>query len=212
MRAKYIAENFLENPVRFNSVRGMLGFTGTYKGQKISVMGTGMGLPTTSIYVTELIRDYGVKNLIRVGSCGSIQEDVKVRDVILVQGSCTDSSMNRNTFKGKDFAPISDFGLLHKAFGLAKDKDLPLHVGNIMATDTFYNNEFESWRVWKNHGVLAYEMESTALFTIAAYYGAKALTILTVSDSILTHEETTAEEREKTFTDMMELALDTLTE
>ncbi|KYG30583.1 purine-nucleoside phosphorylase [Alkalihalobacillus trypoxylicola] len=210
LRAKYIAENYLENPVCYNEVRGMLGFTGTYKGQRISVQGTGMGVPSISIYVTELMREYNVQNLIRVGTCGAIQEDVKVRDVILAMSASTDSQMNRNTFGVVDYAPTANFDLLKNAFEEGVAKGLSLKVGNVFTADIFYNDNAEH-KKWAEHGILAVEMESSALYTLAAKYKRKALSILTVSDHILTGEETSSEERQNTFNDMMEVALDSVT-
>ncbi len=208
LRAKFIAETFLENPVCYNTVRNMFGYTGTYKGRPVSVQGTGMGVPSLSIYVTELITEYGVDNVIRIGTCGSIQTDVKVRDVIMAQGSCTDSNVNRIRFKGLDYAPIADFSLMQKAWKAAEAKGIALKVGNILTSDTFYGDEPDSWKMWAAYNVLAVEMETAALYTIAAKYRKRALTLLTVSDSIVSHEATTAEERQTTFKSMMEIALE----
>lgn len=208
LRAKFIAETFLDNPVCYNTVRNMFGYTGTYKGRPVSVQGTGMGVPSLSIYVTELITEYGVDNVIRIGTCGSIQTDVKVRDVIMVQGSCTDSNVNRIRFKGLDYAPIADFSLMQKAWKAAEAKGIALKVGNILTSDTFYGDEPDSWKMWAAYNVLAVEMETAALYTIAAKYRKRALTLLTVSDSIVSHEATTAEERQSTFKSMMEIALE----
>ena len=207
LRAKYIAENFLENPVCYNEVRGMLGFTGTYKGKKISVQGTGMGVPSISIYVNELIREYDVKNLIRVGTCGAIQKDVKVRDVILAMTSSTDSKMNQINFNGIDYAPTANFELLKNAYDVASEKGMQVRVGNVFTADQFYNDNSELEK-WAQYQILAVEMETTALYTIAAKYGRKALSVLTVSDHILTGEETTSEERQTTFNEMIEVALE----
>ena len=207
LRAKYIAETFLEDAVCYNEVRGMLGFTGTYKGHRISVQGTGMGVPSISIYVNELMQEYNVQNLIRVGTCGAIQKDVKVRDVILAMSASTDSQMNRMTFGGVDYAPTANFELLKNAYDVGVEKGLNLKVGNVFTADMFYNDNAE-WEKWAKYGILAIEMESSALYTLAAKYGRKALSVLTVSDHILTGEETTAEERQTTFSDMMEVALE----
>ncbi|MGA8942555.1 MAG: purine-nucleoside phosphorylase [Thermoactinomyces sp.] len=209
LRAKYIAETFLEDVTCYNEVRGMLGFTGTYKGTRISVQGTGMGVPSISIYVNELLREYGVKQLIRVGTCGAIQKGVKVRDVILAMTSCTDSNINRQTFPGFDFAPCADFKLLKKAYDIGVAKGLEIRVGNILTSDIFYRDNMDMVKKLGSYGVLAVEMESTALYTLAAKYQAQALSILTVSDHIFTGEETTAEERQTTFNDMIEMALET---
>ena len=208
LRAKFIAETFLDNPVCYTTVRNMLGYTGTYKGKKISVQGTGMGVPSISIYVTELITEYGAENLVRIGTCGSMQTDVKLRDVIMAQGSCTDSNVNRVRFGGLDYAPIADFGLMQRAWKAAEAKGITLKVGNILTSDSFYGDDPDSWKMWAAYNVLAAEMETTALYTIAAKYRKHALTLLTVSDSIVTHEATTAEERQTTFKSMMEIALE----
>ena len=208
LRAKFIAETFLENPVCYNEVRGMYGFTGTYKGKRISVQGTGMGLPSISIYANELIESYGVKNLIRVGTCGSMQEDVKVRDVILAIGAATNSGINKMRFKGMDFAPTASFKLLKEAYDIAISKNINVKVGNVLSSDLFYNDDPEAWKLWAKYGVLAVEMEAAALYTLGAKYGVDTLTILTVSDSLVTGEETTAEERQTTFKKMMEVALE----
>lgn len=209
LRAKYIAETYLENISCYNEVRGMLGFTGTYKGKRISVQGTGMGIPTTSIYVNELISEYDVKNLIRVGTCGAMQEHVHVRDVVLAQASCTDSSMNRHVFKDYDFSPIASFSLLKSAYEKGTEKGLKLHVGNIFSSDMFYRDDKSVVQKMMDYGVLAVEMETTAIYSLAAKFGVNALTILTVSDHLITGEETTAAERQTTFNDMMEVALET---
>ncbi|MCC3357206.1 purine-nucleoside phosphorylase [Bacillus sp. REN16] len=207
LRAKYIAENFFENVNCYNEVRGMLGFTGTYKGKRVSVQGTGMGVPSISIYIHELMNEYGVQNLIRVGTCGAIQKDVKVRDVILAMTSSTNSQMNRINFGTVDFAPTASFDLLKKAYDAGIDKGLNLKVGNVFTSDVFYNENAELEK-WAQYGILAVEMETTALYTLAAKFGRNALSVLTVSDHILTGEETTAEERQTTFNDMIEVALE----
>lgn len=206
LRAKHIAENFLENPILFNDVRGMLGYTGTYQGEKVSVMGTGMGVPSISIYVNELIQSYDVKNLIRVGTMGGMQKDVKVRDVVIAQAASTDSQMNRNTFSGVDFAPVADFSLLKKAYDAGIKKGLSVKVGNVFSSDRFYNEELDKQKL-ADYGVLGIEMEAAALYTLAQKYNRRALAILTVSDHIFTGEETTALERQTTFNDMIEVAL-----
>ncbi|ESU30169.1 purine nucleoside phosphorylase [Bacillus sp. 17376] len=207
LRAKYIAETFLEDAKLYNEVRNMFGYTGTYKGKRVSVQGTGMGVPSISIYINELMNSYNVQNLIRVGTCGAIQKDVKVRDVILAMSSSTDSQMNRLTFGRVDFAPTANFDLLYKAYNTGLEKGLNLKVGNVFTADQFYNDnaELEKWAQYK---ILAVEMETTALYTLAAKYDRKALSILTVSDHILTGEETTAEERQTTFNEMIEVALE----
>ncbi|AYV66754.1 purine-nucleoside phosphorylase [Niallia circulans] len=207
LRAKYIAENFLEDAVCYNEVRNMFGYTGTYKGKRISVQGTGMGVPSISIYINELISSYNVQNLIRVGTCGAIQKDVKVRDVILAMSASTDSQMNRLTFGGVDYAPTADFDLLKKAYDSGLDKGLSLKVGNVFTADMFYNDNSELEK-WAKYQILAIEMETAALYTIAAKFNRKALSVLTVSDHILTGEETTAHERQTTFNEMIEVALE----
>lgn len=210
LRAKYIAENFLEDVTCYNEVRGMYGYTGTYKGEQISVQGTGMGIPSISIYVNELIEGYDVKKLIRVGSCGALQSDVKVRDVILASTSTTDSQMNRMVFEGIDFAPTADFKLLKNAYEAGEEKGLNLRVGNVFTSDSFYrDNAMDMFNLLAKYNVLAVEMETTALYTLAAKFNRQALSVLTVSDHILTGEETTAEERQNTFNDMIEVALET---
>lgn len=208
LRAKHIAETFLEKPVCYNEVRGMLGYTGTYKGQRISVQGTGMGIPSISIYANELIREYEVRKLIRVGTCGGMQAHVHVRDVILAQASCTDSSMNRHVFGGFDYSPIASFELLHAAYSQASARGLKLHVGNVFSSDMFYRDDKTYVQRLMDYGVLGVEMETTALYTLAAKHGVQALAILTVSDHLITGEETTAQERQTTFNEMIEVALE----
>jgi purine-nucleoside phosphorylase len=208
LRAKYIAETFLEDVVQYNEVRNMFGYTGTYKGKRVSVQGSGMGVPSISIYANELMAEYGVQKLIRVGTCGAIQKDVKVRDVIIAQTSSTDSAINRVAFGGTiDFAPTADFDLLLKAYNAAKEANLNVRVGNIFTADQFYSDEHQNEKL-AAYGVLAVEMETSALYTLAAKYGRQALTILTVSDHIITGEVTSAEERQTTFNDMMIIALE----
>lgn len=208
LRAKYIAETFLEDVKQYNSVRNMLGFTGSYKGVPISVQGTGMGAPSISIYVEELIREYGAEVLIRVGSAGAMHEDIHVRDVVLAQGATTDSGMNRQLFNNQvDYAPIADFSLLKTAYDKAVASEYDVRVGNVLTADRFYNDELDKEKL-ADYGVMAVEMEASALYTIAARHGKKALAILTISDHILTGEETSAKERETTFDDMMIIALE----
>ncbi|HZG16107.1 MAG TPA: purine-nucleoside phosphorylase [Candidatus Bathyarchaeia archaeon] len=210
LRAKFIAENFLENAVCYNEVRGMLGFTGTYKGERVSVQGTGMGIPSISIYVTELIQSYGVKNLIRVGTCGAFHEDIKVRDVIIAMTASTDSNVNKLRFNGIDYAPTANFDLLKKAHEITVAEKMPVHVGNVFTSDTFYTDDQSMTNLLGQYGTLAVEMETAALYTIAARYKAKALSILTVSDHLLTGELTSSEERQTTFNQMIRVALDTI--
>lgn len=212
LRAKFIAENFLENAKCYNEVRGMLGFTGLYKGKRVSVQGTGMGIPSISIYAQELIQSYGVKNLIRVGTCGAIQKDVKVRDLIIAMSASTDSAVNKIRFKGIDYAPTANFELLKKAYDVAIERNKKVNVGSVFTADTFYNEDKEAVQTWAQYGILALEMETTALYTLAAKFGVRALSILTVSDHVLTGEETSSEERQTTFGEMVEIALDTAIE
>ncbi|MDP4089383.1 MAG: purine-nucleoside phosphorylase [Bacillota bacterium] len=210
LRAKFIAETFLQNAECYNEIRGMYGFTGTYKGKRVSVQGTGMGMPSISIYVNELIQFYGVKNLIRVGTCGSYREDVKVRDVILAMSASTDSNINKLRFHGMDYAATASFKLLKKAYDVSVEKGINPKVGSILSSDTFYGDEPDSWKIWPKFGVMAVEMEAAALYTLAAKFGVDALGIMTVSDHLVTGELTTAEERQTTFTNMIEIALDTI--
>ena len=207
LRAKYLAQTYLEDVTQFNATRNMLGYTGTYKGKRVSIMGSGMGMPSIGIYSYELYNFYDVDNIIRIGSCGAFKEDIHLRDIVIVQGACTDSNYAHQYELPGTFSAISDFGLLEKAVTLAKERQLPYHVGNILSSDLFYHADNKADK-WIKMGCLATEMESYALFCNAAYAGKKALTLLTVSDSLVTNEETTPEEREKTFTAMMEIALE----
>lgn len=211
LRAEYIAKTYLEDVICYNRVRGMLGFTGSYRGKRLSVQGTGMGIPSISIYVNELIRSYHVKNLIRVGTCGGLQNDIKVRDVVLAMTAATDSNANRAAFPGFDFAPAADFGLLKKAYEIGTQKGVNIRAGSVLSADIFYRDSMDIMEKLAAHGVLAVEMETSALYTLAAKYGARALTILTVSDHVFTGEETSAEERQTTFDDMIRIALATVT-
>ena len=208
-RAKWIAENYLENPFCYTDIRGMLGFTGTYKGKKVSIQGTGMGIPSISIYITELIKDYGVKNLIRVGSAGSYQKDVKVRDVIIAMSTSTDSNINNRRFNGANFSPTANFELFKTALKVAEEKNIKIKAGNVLTSDEFYNDNTDYYKKWSDFGVLAVEMETAGLYTLAAKYKTRALSILTISDSLVSPEITSADEREKTFSEMIELALET---
>ncbi len=208
MRAKFFAENLLQDAVCFNQVRGMLGYTGSYQGRQVSVMGTGMGIPSISIYVNELISEYGVKRLIRVGTCGAFQPDLKIGDVLLAQAVSTDSQINRLRFNGQDYAPFASFGLLLKAYQAAVEKDIPVRVGGILSGDTFYMEPDDWWKIWAEHGILAVEMESNALYTLAARFKVDALAILTVSDNLATHERASSQEREQGFSRMAKLALE----
>ncbi|WP_109510371.1 purine-nucleoside phosphorylase [Nocardioides speluncae] len=212
LRARWIAETFLTDPQCYNEVRGMLGYTGTWQGHRVSVQGSGMGQPSMAIYVNELFSEYDVESIVRVGSCGALREDVKVRDVILASGACTDSSMNRIRFHGLDYAPVADFGLLRAAYDAAAARaDLTTHTGLIFSGDSFYPARPELLEPMVAHGVLAIEMEASALYTLAAKHQRRALAICTVSDHIVTGEETSAAEREQTFGAMVEIALTSLT-
>lgn len=208
LRAKFIAENFLEKPVLFNEVRGMLGYTGEYKGKKVSVMGTGMGSPSMAIYSWELINIFGVKNLIRIGSCGAMQNDIKLYDIILAMGAATNSNYAHQWNLPGQFPITASYELLEKAKKIADEKNYKVHVGNVLSSDVFYNADETATEKWAKMGILAEEMETTSLYLNAASAGAKALTILTVSDHMITHEQTTQEERQTSFTKMIEIALD----
>ena len=208
-RAKWIAENYLGNSFCYTDIRGMLGFTGTYKGKRISVQGTGMGIPSISIYITELMKDYGVKNLIRIGSAGSYQKDIKVRDVVIAMSTSTDSNINNRRFYGGNFSPTANFELFSLALKVAEEKNIKIKAGNVLTSDEFYNDDSDYYKKWADFRVLAVEMETAGLYTLAAKYRAKALSILTISDSLVSPEITSAEEREKTFSEMIELALET---
>ncbi len=208
LRAKYVADNFLENAICYNNVRNMLGFTGTYKGKRISIQGTGMGMGSTAIYVNELIETYKVKQLIRVGTCGAIQKDLKVGEIILAMSASGDSGANMAYFNGFQYAATADFDLLFRAYQAAQQLNIPTIQGSIFSTDTFYDDDPHRWDKWKKHGILGVEMESQILFTIAKRLQAKALSILTVSDNIITGEAASSKEREQTFMGMMKIALE----
>lgn len=208
LRAQHIAETFFDDVKQVNAVRNMLGFTGSYEGVPVSVMGTGMGIPSASIYATELVNQYDVERLIRVGSCGAVTEKVAVRDVILAIGACTDSLVNRTRYGGLDFAATADFWLLRAAADAAAAKGIDVKVGNVHSADLFYNPDAEAFDRMERMGVLAVEMEAAGLYGVAAETGARALTICTVSDHIRTGEETSSEERQKTFNEMVEIALE----
>ena len=208
LRAKYIADTFLDNVICYNRVRNMFGYTGYYNSRKISVQGSGMGLPSLSIYVNELIREYEVKSIIRAGSCGAMQPDIDLFDIILAQSASTDSAMNKIRFGGMDYAPAADFELLLKAFDVCKRMDISPKVGTILSADSFYHPIPDSWKLWAGYGTLAVEMESSALYTICAQYGVKALSVLTVSDSLVSGKETTKDEREKSFDTMAKICLE----
>jgi len=209
LRAKFVAENFLENPVQYTNVRNIFGYTGTYKGKKVSVQGTGMGIPSISIYVNELFREYGVKRAIRIGTAGSLNKNVRIRDLVLAMSACTDSGANNIRFGGRSYAPTASFSLLKTAFDSAVAKGWEPKVGPVVSSDMFYTEDPEEWKLWAKFGCLALEMECAELYTLAAKYDREALCILTVSDSMVTGEATSAEERQTTFTRMMEVALET---
>jgi len=209
LRAKYIAETFLEDAKEITNVRNMLGFTGTYKGKRISVMGSGMGIPSCSIYAKELITVYDVKNIIRVGSCGAVSRDVKVMDVIIGMGASTDSNVNRIRFNDFDLSAIADYKLLRTAVDMAEKHGIEAKVGNIFSADLFYTPMPEMFDILEKYNILGVEMEAAGLYGVASEYGANALAILTVSDHIRTGEQTTPEERQTTFNEMILIALDT---
>jgi purine-nucleoside phosphorylase len=209
LRAKFIAETFLENPKSYNEVRNMLGYTGLYKGKQVSVQGTGMGIPSVSIYVNELFRDYGVKRAIRIGTAGSIQEDLRLRDLVIALSACTDSGANNIRFGGRNYAPAASFNLAKTAWERAAAKGWKAVVGPVVSSDMFYTEDPEEWKLWAKFGCLCLEMETAELYTLAAKYRREALSLLTISDSLISHEVTTPEERQTTFTRMMEVALET---
>lgn len=208
LRAKHIAETMLENAVCYNEVRGMLGFTGRYKDKRVSVMGSGMGIPTLSIYVHELLAEYQVKTLIRVGTCGAFQPDLKVGDIVLAMTASTDSQTNKLRFNGMDYAPAASFQLLNSAYQVAKEHSIDVRVGGVLAGDTFYHDDPNWWKIWAEYGVLVCDMETNALYTLAAKFNVAALSILTVSDSLVTGEESTAQQRERGFSHMARIALE----
>lgn len=207
LRAKHIAETFLENPQQYTSIRNIYGFTGTYKGKRVSVQATGMGVPSISIYTHELITQYGVKKLIRVGTCGAMHEDIKLRDIVIAQAATTDSGIIRQIFGNMNFAPIADYELLSKAVISAKAQNIPVRVGNVVTADRFYDEEIDNTKLVK-YGVLAAEMETAGLYVKAAEFGVKALALFTVSDHIIRNEQVPTEERQNTFNDMVKVALE----
>ena len=209
-RAEYIARTFLTDAIQVTDVRNMLGFTGTFDGMPVSVMGTGMGIPSASIYATELINEYGCRRLVRVGSCGGVSSDIELRDVVVATGACTDSAVNRARYGGWDYAAIADFALARAAVDAARERGLVVRTGNVHSTDLFYNAVDNAVDVMERMGVLAVEMEAAGLYGIAATTGARALAVCTVSDHVRTGARTTAEDRERTFSDMVVIALDAL--
>jgi purine-nucleoside phosphorylase len=210
LRAKWIADTFLDDAICYNEVRGMLGYTGTYQGKRVSVQGTGMGIPSTLIYCNELIREYGVKNLIRVGSAGSYQPDVKLRDIVVAMAASSTSGINNQRFMHSNFAPTANFDLFMKVILYANKNNIPIKAGNVLSSDEFYEDNNDSYKKWADYGVLCVDMESSGIYTIAAKHKVKALTILTISDSLITKEKISAEDRENSFHTMIELALTTL--
>ncbi len=213
LRAKWIAETFLDDAQLVNSVRNCLGYTGSWKGKRVSVQATGMGQPSLSIYVHELINTYGLKTLIRVGTCGGLNAKVKVRDLILAQAASTDSAIVRDRFGPYNFAPIADFGLLRAAAEKAEAAGMRFHAGNMLSSDIFYHADgFAGYDKLPDHGVIGVEMEAAALYTLAARFGVKALTICTMTDCLITHEEIDANERQTSLKEMVSLALDVAVE
>ncbi|MCB1247648.1 MAG: purine-nucleoside phosphorylase [Acidimicrobiia bacterium] len=210
LRAEYIADRFLDDATQVTAVRNMLGFTGSYRGMAVSVMGTGMGVPSASIYITELIRVYGVERLVRVGSCGGISTDLGLRDIVLAVGACTDSGVNRARYGGWDFAATADYRLLSNAAAAGRDRGATVRVGNVHTSDSFYNPVADALATWQRMNVLAVEMEAAGLYGIAAEEGVRALAVLTVSDHVVTGAATSADERERSFDDMVHVALDAL--
>ena len=209
LRAKFIAENYLENTIQYTSVRNIFGYTGTFKGKPVSVQGTGMGIPSISIYAHELFRDYDVKRAIRIGTAGAIQESLKVRDIVFAMSASSDSAVNKRRFADHCYAPTASWKLLKTAWDVSKARGMEVTVGNVVSEDLFYNDDPEEWKKWAKFGSLALEMESAELYTVAAKFGREALAILTISDHIITGEITTSEERQTAFTRMMEIALET---
>jgi purine-nucleoside phosphorylase len=207
-RAKWAAETFLEGAVCINQVRGMLGFTGTWRGNRVTIQGSGMGMPSLSIYANELIRDYGARTLIRVGSAGAMLDRIKLRDVVIAMTASTLSTPSRGIFREVNFAPCADFGLLRRAVAAAEARGTPCHVGGIYSSDVFYDERPDLTETMARHGVLAVEMEAAELYTVAARHGVRALAVLTISDHLLTHEALPAQDRERSFGDMIEIALD----
>ena len=210
LRAKYIAENFLDDVKQVTDVRNMFGYTGTYKGKPVSIMGSGMGIPSISIYARELITSFGVKNIIRIGTCGGISTDIKIRDVIIAQGASTDSNVNRARIRGYDFAAIANYTLLERTVNAARNLGIDAKVGNVFTTDTFYQADASFYPELDKLGVLAVEMETAGLYGVAAEYGANAMALFTVSDHVITGEATPASERQTTFNEMVKIALESI--
>lgn len=207
LRAKWIAETYLESPKCYNNVRGMLGYTGIYKGKRVSVQGTGMGIPSALIYCNELIKDYGVKKMIRVGSAGAYQANLALRDVVIAMSASTNSNAFATEFHGVHYAATASYELFKKATRVAEEKGITYKAGQVLSSDTFYENDKNAYKKWAKYGVLCVEMETAALYTLAAQYNVEALAILTISDSLVTGEEISSEDREASLKDMMEIAL-----
>jgi purine-nucleoside phosphorylase len=207
LRAKFIAENYFQEVKCYNEVRGMFGFTGLYKGERISVQGTGMGIPSISIYVNELIRDFGCQELIRIGTAGSMRDDINVNDVLMASAASTNSNTMLRTFDGLNFSAVADFGLMKKADKAAEVLGIPMKVVNVLSSDTFYNDDPNWYKVWADHGVAAVEMEASALYFLCAKYGVKGLCLLTISDHIIKGEMSSSEDREKRLLDMINIAV-----
>ena len=207
LRAKWIAETFLKDVFCYNQVRGMLGFTGTYRGKRVSVQGSGMGIPSTLVYCNELIAEYGVTQIIRVGSAGSYQPHVHLNDIVIAMSASTDSNTNSNRFPNATFAPTASFELFQRAIRYAEKHRIPIKAGNILSSDTFYDDDPAYFKQWADYGVLCVEMETAGIYTLAAKYGIEALTLLTISDSLVTKEELSHQEREGSFRKMAEIAL-----
>ena len=207
LRAQWIAETFLDDVVCYNKVRGMLGYTGQYKGKPVSVQGSGMGIPSILIYCHELIKDYGVKSILRVGTAGSYQPHVQLRDIVVAMSASTDSNINANRFPNATFAPTASFDLFEKAIRYAKEYNIPIKAGNILSTDTFYDDDPKYYQQWAAYGVLCAEMETAGIYTLAVKYGIEALTLLTISDSLVTKEELSQQEREASLEEMVRMAL-----
>lgn len=210
LRAKYIAENYLDDVRQVQDVRSMFAYTGWYQGREISVMGHGMGIPSVSIYAKELITEFGVKSIIRVGSCGAVRDDVNLHDVVIGMGACTDSKVNRMRFNDHDFAAIADFDLTRHAVAAAEARNVMVKVGNIFSADLFYSPQTEMAELLKRYGIVGVEMEAAGLYGVAAEFGARALTICTVSDHILKGESLSSDDRQTTFNNMIKIALDTI--
>ncbi len=208
MRAKYVAENLLDDAVRYNKVRGMYGYTGFYKGKRVSIQGTGMGMPSASIYINELIMFFDVKKLIRVGSCGGLQPELKLRDIIIAMAASTTSNINRRLFGDMHFAPTASYSLLKKAVDFAEAENIEVKVGSLMSADEFYNDNPDIWKLFAKYGILGVEMEAAALYTLAAKHKVDALAICTVSDNFVSKQEDSSDDRETAYMDMMKIALE----